>query len=361
MATKERKIFSELKKDIDAIVLKNGTEPNLDQSFFYATGIINGLFEDSVAIIRPKGVEVLSSELEELSARQAGVRTSVYRSRKQAEALLGRRIKGLRRIGINSAELTHENYLSIKRAAKGARLVNVSDAIARARMMKDQEEISRIKKACEIASKTADLIPRFLRKGMIETEAAAEINYRMMKLGASGPSFDTNASFGPGTAEPHYSPGNVRLRSGQFALFDFGASYKRYVSDITRTLVCSRPTKKQKEIYELVLQAQQASIDEIRDGAQGREVDAAGRNIIDRSKYKGRFIHSTGHGLGLSVHDPGSISAMRDMKLKEGMVLTVEPGIYVKNLGGVRIEDDILVTRRGCRVLTNASKEFISV
>lgn len=361
MATKERRIFSELRKEVDAIVLKNGTEPNLDLSFFYVTGIINGLFEDAVAIVRPRGVDVLSSELEELSARQAGVRTSVYSSRKEAEDLLRRRLKGLTRIGINAAELTHENFLSIRRAAKGVRLVNVSDAIARARMMKDQEEIGRIRRACEIASKTADIIPEFLRQGMGETEAAAEINYRMMKMGASGPSFDTNASFGPGTAEPHYSPGDVRLKKGQFALFDFGASYRRYVSDITRTMVCSKPSRKQKEMYELVLQAQQAAIDAIRDGVQGKVVDGAARKIIDRSPFKGRFIHSTGHGLGLSVHDPGSISATRNMKLREGMVLTVEPGIYVKDFGGVRIEDDVLVTKKGCSVLTSASKEFVSV
>ncbi len=361
MATKERSIFAEIGDEVEAVVLKNGVDPNLDQTFFYATGIANGLFEDSVAVIRPRSVEVLTSALEELSARESGVRTSVYKSPKEASALLARRLSGIERIGINSAELTHANFLSIKKAAKGARLVDVSKQLARARMRKDEEEIRRIEKACVIASKTAELIPDFVKAGTLETEAAAEINYRMMKMGASGPSFPTNASFGPATAEPHYSPGAKRLRKGQLALFDFGAQYQRYVSDVTRTYVCGKPTAAQKELHGVVLAAQLASLDAIRAGVHGKDVDAAGRRIIDASAYKGRFIHGTGHGLGISVHDPGSISSQRDMVLEEGMVLTVEPGAYVKDFGGVRIEDDILVTKRGCRVLTSAPKELISL
>jgi len=114
-------------------------------------------------------------------------------------------------------------------------------------------------------------------------------------------------------------------------------------------------------MYEVVLQAQLAAIDAISDGVHGKDVDMAARKIIDESAFKGRFIHSTGHGIGLSVHDPGSISSSKDMVLKAGMVLTVEPGVYIKGYGGVRIEDDVLVTKDGCRILTKASKEFQSL
>jgi Xaa-Pro dipeptidase len=359
MATKEKRIFSELNDDVDAVVFINGTEPNLDQSFFYATGIINGLFEDCVAIVRSKEVEVLSSKLEELSARQAGARTAVYEDKKQRIDLTTKRLKGMKKIGINSNELTHSNFMFIKMCSKGARLVDVSKYVAKARMLKDPEEITRIRRACVIASRTADAIPDLVKKGMTETEAAAEINYMMMKLGASGPSFGTNASFGTTTAEPHYVPALRKLKAGQLALFDFGAAYKRYVSDITRTLVCSTPNARQLKMYDVVLRAQQAGIDAIHDGVHGREVDQAARKIIDGSAFKGRFIHSTGHGLGLSVHDPGAISSSRDMILKEGMILTVEPGVYVKGFGGVRIEDDVIVTKNGCRMLTTASREFV--
>jgi len=183
----------------------------------------------------------------------------------------------------------------------------------------------------------------------------------MMRMGASGPSFPTNASFGPGTAEPHYSPGAVKLKRGQLALFDFGALYRRYVSDLTRTFVCGRPSSAQKELHDVVLRAQTASIEAIHAGVHGKDVDMAGRGIIDSSRFKGKFTHSTGHGLGMSVHDPGSISSQRDMVLKEGMVLTVEPGAYVRNFGGVRIEDDILVTKKGCKILTSSSRDLISL
>ena len=361
MAAKQKKIFSALKEDVDAIVLMNGTEPNIDQSFFYATGIMNGIFEGCAAVIWPNKVEVLTSSLEEISARQAGVRAVVFNTAKEETALLTKRLMGLRRIGINSDELTHTNYRIIRKCAKGARLVNVSKAIHKARMLKDPDEIARIRKACDIASKTADDIPDFVRAGVLETEAAADVNYRMMRLGSSGPSFETNVSFGPATAEPHYVPGAKRLKKGQLALFDFGAVHRRYVSDITRTYVCSVPNRKQKRMYEIVLEAQLAAIDSVRSGVSGKSVDKAARDIIDKSEFKGRFIHSTGHGIGMSVHDPGSISRLRKQVLEEGMVMTIEPGVYLKGLGGVRIEDDVLVTKGGCKILTTASKEFISL
>lgn len=361
MATRQKKIFSALKGHVDAVVLMNGTEPNIDHSFFYATGIMNGLFEGCAAIVWSNKVEVLTSALEELSAKQAGVRSAVFNTAKEESELLTRKLKGLKRIGINSDELTHANYMFIRKCSKGARLVNVSKAIHKARMLKDPDEIDRIKKACDIASRTADEIPEFVQAGVLETHAAADINYRMMRLGASGPSFETNASFGSATAEPHYVPSAKRLRRGQLALFDFGAVYRRYVSDITRTYVCSAPNSRQKRMYEVVLEAQRAAIDAVRSGASGKTVDRAARDIIDRSEFKGRFIHSTGHGLGMSVHDPGSISRQRKQMLEENMVMTIEPGIYVKGLGGVRIEDDVVVTKNGCKVLTSASKEFISI
>jgi len=362
MPTREKKIFAALKHDVDAIVLMNATDPNLDYSFFYATGIPNGLFEGSLAVVRRNRTEVLCSELEELSAREAGVKATVFENRAHREELMTKMLKSSERIGINSDELTYTNYSHIKKCASGARLVNVSEDIQNARMIKEPDEILRIRKACNIASITADAIPSIVRRGMSETEAAAEINYKMMRLGASGPAFSTISAFGKGSAEPHYFPSPLRdLAKGQLALFDFGAANRRYVSDITRTYVCSRPTSEQRLMYETVLRAQAAALDMIRDGEHGKEVDQAAREVIDRTKYRGLFIHGTGHGLGICAHDPGHLSAHKDMILREGMVLTVEPGVYVKGSGGVRIEDDILVTKNGCRLLTSASKEFTSI
>jgi Xaa-Pro dipeptidase len=358
VATREKWIFSSMKKDVDAIVLMNAVEPNLDCSFFYATGISNGLFEGCLAIIRPSGVEVLTSELEALSAAEAGVKTRVFENGDGRMRLMKRRLSRFKRIGINSMELTLSNHRLIKKACGNARLVDISKELFEARMIKQPDEVKRVSMACKIASKVCSSIPSFVSEGMLETEAAAEVNYRMMRLGASGPAFTTTVAFGANSAEPHYTPSGKRLRKGNFALFDFGATVERYVSDITRTFVCARPSKRQEEMHEVVLSAQEEALDIIEDGVHGEDVDRAARNVIDSSKFKDRFIHSTGHGLGISVHDPGSISSARDMILREGMILTVEPGVYISGFGGVRIEDDVLVKKGGCKVLTSCPKEL---
>lgn len=361
MATKEKWIFSQLDKEVDAIVLMNAVEPNVDGAFFYATGIPNGLFEYCAAIIEPRKLEVLTSSLEETSAIEGGVKATVFIDDKHMDELMMKRLKGCERVGINASNLTVANLRTIKRAAKGARIVDVSKGLDKARMIKQPDEVALIKKSCAIASKAGEDIPSFTKAGQLETGAAAELNFRMMELGASAQSFVTAVSFGVKTAEPHYMPQQRRLKAGQLALFDYGASFRRYASDITRTFVCGRPDAKQKDLYDTILRAQQAAIDTVCDGAHGKDVDKAARDIIDRSRFKGRFIHSTGHGLGISVHDPGSISSRRDTVLREGMVLTVEPGAYIAGYGGVRIEDDILVTKSGCKVLTPLTREFISI
>lgn len=358
MPTKEKWIFASMETDVDAVVLMNGTDPNLDNSFFYATGIPNGLFEGCVAIIQPRKLEVLSSELEELSSRTAGVHTTVFNDADHRHDILERRLKGMRSIGVNSREVTHANYLRIKKAAGKARLVDISTDLENARVVKQPDEIAKVKKACSIGSSVGEMIPELVSEGMTETEAAAELNHKMMRLGATGPAFVTAVAFGAKSAEPHYHPGPRKLKRGQFALFDYGACYGRYVSDITRTFTCGRADKRQRDMYEVVLRAQLAALDAIRAGVHGKEVDLAARKVIDGSQFKGRFIHSTGHGIGVTVHDPGSLSPSRDMVLKEGMVLTVEPGAYITGFGGVRIEDDVLVTKKGCQILTPCSKEF---
>jgi Xaa-Pro dipeptidase len=148
------------------------------------------------------------------------------------------------------------------------------------------------------------------------------------------------------------------LKKGEFALFDFGARYRRYCSDITRTLVAGKLTKQQKEMYGIVLEAQSAGLASIRAGVNGRDVDAAARSVIDKSKNVGTMPHSLGHSLGLSVHDGGRMAPGVDLPLEKNMILTVEPGIYIPGYGGVRIEDVVCVNENGCEVLTSASKEL---
>jgi Xaa-Pro dipeptidase len=362
MTERGKRIFSKLREDIDAIVLVNGDEPNLDMAFSYAAGTEAGLFEGCVTVIDPDGrVRMLSSQLEEVSARRSKAEVSVFQGVEDRMGQMKDSFGHARRIGINGHGLTYTNLMDIKRAVPKAEIVDVSYAIAASRLVKDQDEVERLRKACQIASQVGEELPSLVKEGMPEYEAAAEIGYRMMKLGASTTSFTTNASFGPNSAEPHHEPDDRRLRKGDMVLFDYGALYNKYGSDVTRTFVFGPAEKWQKDIYEIVLQSQLAAIDAVRAGMEAKEVDAVARRIIDATQYKGRFIHSLGHGIGLSVHDGGRFSPTSDIILEENMVMTVEPGIYLPGKGGVRIEDDIRVTKNGCEVLTTAKKEFLVI
>lgn len=358
---KERvlRIFSNLAEPVDAILLMNDQEPMADAGFFYAAGVESGLFEECPAILWPDGrVQLLTSRLEETSARASSADIQVFFSSAEREALLQEALKGVKRLGINGPGITCRGMRAVEKAVPEARFVDVEQAIGRARMIKGRKEVENIREACRIASRVADQIPDFLRLGMPEYEAAAEIGYRMQKMGASSVSFDTIAAFGPGSAEPHYVPGDRRLEAGDPALFDFGCKYRRYCSDITRTFLAAYQEKQARRMYEVVLEAQRRAIGAVRAGVAGSDVDAAARSYIDSTEFKGRLIHSTGHGLGLNVHDGGRLAPNIDLVLEENMIMTVEPGVYLPGVGGVRIEDDVRVTKDGCEVLTSAKREL---
>ncbi|NLK25719.1 MAG: aminopeptidase P family protein [Euryarchaeota archaeon] len=362
MKERAQSIFSKLVEPVDAILLINAEEPLLDVAFYYATGLTSGLFEGCPAILWPDGrTQIISSRLEETSARTSYSDILIFANKAERDQLLTESLKGVRRLGFNGDGLTYANLKVIERVAPGAQLLDVGKAIQAARMIKDAREIEAIRQACRIASKVADEIPLMLHEGISETEMAAELGYRMQKLGATSISFETISAFGPGSAEPHYTPGQRRLRPGEPALFDFGCKYDRYCSDITRTYFLESIPKKFERIYQVVLEAQQKALDTIRAGVKGSDVDAAARNHIDRSGYPDALIHSVGHGLGLSVHDGGRMGPNDNLVLEENMVMTVEPGIYIPGKVGVRIEDNIRVTRDGYEMLTSADKRPMAV
>lgn len=351
-------IFQNVPEALDAIVLVNDVEPNLDMSFYYVTGAHSGLFEQCAVVLWPDGrSQLFTSYLEETSAMTSGSEVKSYRKNAERDQLLSLALKGAKKIGICGSGLTYRMLQEVRKWTS-AEMVDVWKAVEAARLIKDEAEIENLRMACGIASKVGEKLPSILRSGMTEFEAAAEVSYLMQKMGASAPSFATNASFGPNSAEPHHSPGDDRLRSGDTVLFDYGALFRRYGSDVTRTLFFKKISKKQRRMYEVVLEAQLAGIESIHAGANGKDVDAAARRVIDSSEFKGLFIHSLGHGIGLSVHDGGRMAPDLDLVLKENMVLTVEPGIYVRGEGGVRIEDDVRITKEGCEVLTSAPKEL---
>ncbi len=359
MKDRVRWIFSNCPEDLDAVVIMNGEEPLLDVAFPYVTGTKAGLFEGCLGIITPDGRStIITSALEETSAREGKAEVMTFRTSKEREELAVELLKGLHKVGVNGLGIIHANYLHVKRWAGNAELVDVSAGLEASRLIKDREEVGRMRRACRIASQVADEIPGMLRMGMKEYEMAAELNYRMMRLGSSGPAFGTNASFGASSAEPHHEAEDITLRDGDTALFDFGCKVEGYCSDITRTFFVGEVKEWQRRMYEVVSQAQQAALQVIRAGVNGRDVDAAARAVIDASEFRGLMVHSTGHGLGLSVHDGGRMAPNHDFPLKAGMVLTVEPGVYIRGQGGVRIEDDVLITEDGYEMLTSADKRM---
>lgn len=229
------------------------------------------------------------------------------------------------------------------------------------RNIKDEEEIRLIKKACNIASKTYKHILNYIKVGMKETEIENEMISYMKKLGASKESFNLIVASGKRGALPHGEASDKRIKEGDFITLDYGCIYRGYCSDITRTLVVGNVNNELKKIYNVVKEAQKRAIRGIKAGVSAKEIDKIARDYIVSKGYGKYFTHSTGHGVGIEVHDPIAISSKSNDILEENMIITVEPGIYIKNLGGVRIEDDILVKKDGYEVLTKASKKLIKI
>lgn len=233
-----------------------------------------------------------------------------------------------------------------------------ADWLSSLRMIKSPQEIARIERACNLADACFAHIQPHFRSGMVEWDLMLEIEFYMRRQGAKV-SFEVIAVSGPNSAKPHGKPTERKLQAGDFVTVDFGAIVDMYCSDLTRTVLIGEPTPRHKQIYDLVLEGQLAAIDALKPGANGKDVDQLVRDIFDREGMAQYFGHSLGHGLGRAVHDPGGLSKVRDQKIEAGQVWTVEPGIYLDGWGGVRIEDDVVVTDSGVRLLTNSPKELL--
>lgn len=227
------------------------------------------------------------------------------------------------------------------------------------RMVKTAEEIQCIKKAQSIAEDAFEHILSFIRPGVTEKRIALELDFYMLSHGAEALSFETIAVTGKKTSMPHGVPDDTVVEIGDFVTMDFGAVYKGYHSDMTRTVAVGEVSAEQKEIYNIVLQAQKASLEILKKGVSCKEADAAARNIIENAGYGDYFGHGTGHGVGIEIHELPNLSPRSDAILEVGNVVTVEPGIYIPNKFGVRIEDMALITENGYENLTNTPKELI--
>ncbi len=266
---------------------------------------------------------------------------------------------GVVRVGYEPARMTCDVLESLKsRLPLKASLEAAPGWIEELRMVKSEEEIARIRRSVETNSRAFEQVAARVRPGMKEQDLAAELEYRMRRLGAEKPSFETIVAGGARSALPHAQPTAAPLRTGGLVVVDMGAVQDGYCSDMTRMLFLGKPGVKVKQAYRAVLEAQLAAIDAVRAGVATAKVDAAARQVLKRYGLDRAFIHSTGHGLGLEIHEPPRIGKRDKAKLQAGMAITIEPGVYLEGFGGIRIEDTVVVTERGCEILTPTSKEL---
>ncbi|MED3571678.1 M24 family metallopeptidase [Cytobacillus praedii] len=265
---------------------------------------------------------------------------------------------GIKKLGFEQDYLTFSAFKTYENVVQ-SELVPVSGEIEKLRLIKTDSEIKILKVAADIADAAFKHMVEYIRPGLTEMEVSNELEFFMRKAGATSSSFDTIVASGYRGALPHGVASDKIIEKGEMITLDYGAYYKGYVSDITRTLAVGEPDEKLKEIYDIVLQAQMRGMDGIKPGMSGKEADALTRDYITEKGYGEYFGHSTGHGIGLEVHEGPSLASKSEIILEPGMVVTVEPGIYIPGLGGVRIEDDTLITSDHNETLTHSTKDLI--
>jgi Xaa-Pro aminopeptidase len=266
----------------------------------------------------------------------------------------------IRRLGFEAAVMSYEQHQQLDRT-DGVELVPVGREVEALRLAKDPEEIRLVERAQSITDEAFDRILAKLVEGVTERELALELEFTMRQLGADALAFDSIVAFGENAAEPHHHPGERPLRQGDVVKLDFGAMAAGYHSDMTRTVAFGEPAAELREMHDLVARAQRAGIDAVRAGVAGGDVDAASRAVIEEAGRGDQFGHSLGHGVGLEIHEGPWLRSGSTETLPTGAVVTVEPGVYVGGLGGVRIEDMVEVTETGCRVIGTSTRELVTI
>ncbi|MEO0079341.1 MAG: Xaa-Pro peptidase family protein [candidate division WOR-3 bacterium] len=268
-------------------------------------------------------------------------------------------IKGVRRLGLESSNLTLERYQSLRRQLRGVRLVPVRDLVLELRRTKEPAEVQLIKRAQRWTDRVFQRLLELVKPGVSEHDLALEIEFEFRRL--AEPAFPPIVASGPNAAKPHARFSRRKLRRGDVLTVDFGCRVAGYCSDMTRTIFLGRANPKLREVYEHVLEAQKRALASIRPGVACAQIDAVARNYLASVGLGKFFGHSLGHGVGIDVHELPRLAKNSSDFLKPGDVVTVEPGVYLPGLGGVRIEDMVLVTETGCENLTHSPKQLLEV
>lgn len=262
-------------------------------------------------------------------------------------------------IGFESHSLTVKEYDELAENIKNVKLIKTDGFIEQLRAIKDSHEINLVKSAQNITDKAFHHILDFIKPGVSELDLVAELEFFMKKNGSKSEAFQTILVSGPRTSLPHGTPSERILQSGDLVTIDFGARFSGYCSDMTRTVIIGKPSEIQLSIYNTVLDAQIKAIEYIKPGLTGKDVDGVARNYISKQGFGDYFGHGLGHGVGLEIHEAPRLSPKGESELLPGMIVTVEPGIYIENFGGVRIEDMVVITENGYENMTNSEKRLI--
>ncbi len=328
---------------------------------YYLTGFTG---DSGALLVEPSSVTLFTDGRFTIQAKEEapGVRVHIHQG-----PLLGAigdylRKKRRARVAISPARITLAGWDVLKKAAgKGIRWVSLDGLVEGLRAVKDRTEIDRIRDAARLGSEVMEEAIRLIRPGVSELEIAAEIGFRMRRKGASGESFEAIVAAGPRSALPHARPTARRIGKNELVVLDLGAILRHYCSDLTRTVYVGRAPARVRRWYRAVLEAQAAARDALRSGVTAGVVDGAARSVLQRRGLGRYFVHSTGHGIGLEIHEEPRLARGQKKVLETGNVVTLEPGVYVEGVGGIRIEDDALVTARGTEILTSVPREFLEL
>jgi Xaa-Pro aminopeptidase len=330
-------------------------------NWYYLTGFTG----DAGALLISRRASALITDGRFLT--QSREETSGIRIIQQKRSLfesVGKYLKGsgAGRVGFDPTQLTVSQLQALRKAAgSNCRWVSASGLVEALRMCKDASELVQMRKAAILAGEVLEGTLPMLRPGVRELEVAAEIEYQMRKRGASGPAFETIVAFGERAALPHARPTSKRLRKNELVVLDLGVILGHYCSDMTRTVFVGRAPARIRGWYQAVLEAQRAAIAAVKNGASCGQVDAAARKVLTDYRLEQLFVHSTGHGLGLEVHEDPRVARGQEKRLEPGNVITIEPGVYAEGIGGIRIEDDVAVHADRAEVLTRVPRDLIEL
>ena len=327
----------------------------------YLTGFTG---DAGVLVVRPRGLTLITDGRFTTQAHQeaGSLRLVLQKGSLMASAGEFLRTSGLGRVGYDPGQLT-VSQLRQMRSASGTRTrwIQASGLVESLRNRKDASEIARMRQSALLAGEVLTSTLKILKPGVQEAEIGAEIEYQMRKRGASGPAFESIVAFGERSALPHARPTAKRLRKNELVVLDLGVILAHYCSDITRTVYAGRAPARVRTWYKAVLEAQAAAVGAVRAGVSCGEVDAAARRVLAGYKLDRYFTHSTGHGLGMEVHEDPRLARGQKTLLQAGNVVTIEPGVYVEGVGGIRIEDDIAVHTDQTEVLTRIPRDLIEL